>query len=212
MTDCTAVRHGALAAYMTSSCRCPAAREEYRLYRKRIRHGRHQPRILDGTGSARRLQSLARNGYCIADLADRLGYTRKTLREIRNGRQKAVTRATADAIATLFRRLDGTDGGSLYAKTCARRSGWVDAAAWDNINDPAEEPKLGDPDADLVDEVLVERVLEGQRAPLSPANQLLAVQVGSRRGLALNVIGARLHVSYTTAQALRDQLREQQAA
>jgi hypothetical protein len=205
-SGCPAPTHGTAPDYGNHGCRCADARESWRIYRKRLREGRHVPHLVDATGVTRRMRSLVASGYRQADLARDLGVSKNRANQLCWMHKATVTRTTDQAVRALFRRLDGTRGGSKYAATTAKRNGWVDAAAFDNIDDPAEQPKLGNPDADVVDEVLVCRVLDGERADLSPANRLHAVALGRQRGLPLSVIGARLHVSHTTARGIEQQL------
>jgi hypothetical protein len=201
-STCPGRQHGTRTAYHNHGCRCADAREAQRIALKRKREGRATSDLVPAIGTARRLQSLVASGYRQSALAPMLGVSGQRVNCLITPARHWVTRPIEAAVKALFRQIDGTDGGSQYARTTARRNGWVDAAAWDNIDDPDEEPKVDVPDVDVGDPVLVERVLEGQRINLSPANRRLAVTVGLERRIPLYEIGQRLHVSHTTVREL----------
>lgn len=205
-STCPADRHGTRTAYHNWGCQCADAREQERIALKRRREGRHDTGMVPAIGTARRLQSLVAAGHSQAELAKHLGVSDQRVHQLAVPIRNLIRRDTENRVRRLFLRLDGKAGGSRYARTTARRHGWVDAAAWDDLDDPDERPKLGDPDADVIDEVLVERVLGGQRADLGPANRLHAVATGRCRGMPLSTIGVRLRVSHTTVRLLDQQL------
>jgi hypothetical protein len=61
--DCPAPYHGTMSAYSSVGCRCPHAREAWRLYRKRLRERRQPPGRVSGLGAWRRSRALARMGW-----------------------------------------------------------------------------------------------------------------------------------------------------
>jgi len=209
---CTATQHGDLLAYNRRGCRCPSAREEYRIYRKRLREGRAVPAFIDGTGTARRLQSLVASGHRQADLAKRLGFSGQFLAHLIHLQKPRVTRVTESRIKELFRELDGTDGGSRYARGVARRNNWVDAAAWDDIDDPAERPKLGRKAFKGIDErdveVKVRRAIEGSPQELTPREKRLAVEILTRRRKSQKEIAEVLSISERRVCGHRARARE----
>jgi hypothetical protein len=139
-TNCTATRHGNDSAYR-QGCRCDDAREDKRIYRKRLREGRHKPKVVNGAGTARRLQALGALGWPSAVLGARLGVTDMAVRHYRQGRQ--VTRRTADQVARLYEQLSGTGGPSAYTRSRARSYGWVPPLLWEEIDmdDPNAQPE-----------------------------------------------------------------------
>lgn len=173
---CDAKRHGDESAYTWARCRCPDAREAWRLYTKRIREGRHAPRWVDATGTARRIQALVVDGYDFTHLGEMAGRGRGWVRNLVFVRSPRVHVDTAATVKELFDRLANQPGPSKRARTLAARYGWVPALAWDDIDDPGEHPDCGEPAgaADDVDIVAVWQVLDGH-APIStlrtPAEQ-----------------------------------------
>src|SRR5690349_8687682 len=96
--DCTADIHGTQYAYSHRGCRCPHARNDDRIYRKRLREGRHTAAYVDATGTARRLQGLNAQGHRLADLAKEpeLNCTKSTLWKWANMTAPLVHRETAN--------------------------------------------------------------------------------------------------------------------
>ena len=108
--------------------------------------------VIDALGTRRRLQALVAIGWPIAQLAGHLGvdlrnFNRMIYRGPRTtaGTARAVVEffdANWDHVPPEFRAQVVS-----RAKNLAKRNGWVPAAAWDDIDDPTEQPK-----ADLEDE------------------------------------------------------------
>lgn len=141
---CVARRHGDMSAYSCYMCRCPDAREAWRLYRKRLREGRVQPAHVDSTGTARRLQALAAIGWSLDALTPHLGCSVGALQSRRMARWPTVTRASAERVARVYDELSMTAGPSSRTRDVAARNGWVPPLAWDDdIDDPAATPNLG---------------------------------------------------------------------
>lgn len=145
MPACRAARHSDALAYMVDRCRCPDAREGWRLYRKRLREGRHRPAYVPVTGSARRLRALAHLQWAPETLAPPLGLATREVLAIRAGRWSTVRRSTADRIDLLYRRLILLPPGpSTRAAGHAERADWAPPWAWDghlfNLDDPRADP------------------------------------------------------------------------
>lgn len=99
---------------------------------------------VDATGSRRRLQALAVNGYSTRDLAARLGHRQaKTVQDIGSGKTPTVRYRTMDAIRDLYEELWDRPGGNARSASIAKARGWLPALAWDDdtIDDPAHEPE-----------------------------------------------------------------------
>lgn len=118
--------------------------------------------LVDAAGTHRRIQSMAVRGHSLAAQSRTLGrekhYTSNLLR------QPEVTARTARDICDLFDKLDRTPAigpGADRARRYATKRGWHPAAAWDDIDNPDEQPNVGAPEDDAVDEVLVRQVLRG---------------------------------------------------
>lgn len=99
---------------------------------------------VDATGSRRRLQALALNGYSTRDLAARLGHKHAaTVQDIASGKTPTVRFRTMDAIRELYEELWDRPGGNARSASIAKGRGWLPALAWDDdlIDDPGYEPQ-----------------------------------------------------------------------
>lgn len=145
---CSAARHGDALAYQVDRCRCPHAREDYRIYRKRLREGRWAPVNIDATGTSRRLRALGAIGWPAEALGDHLGASKEAVQRWRAARTPRVHRDTAAAVAALYDRLSATPGPSAYTRQRAASFGWAPPLLWDDldIDDPTAHPA---PDRDL---------------------------------------------------------------
>lgn len=164
-TGCTADRHGDYVSFSKYGCRCADGREEYRLYRKRGREGRREPRRIPATGTTRRVQALIAMGHSQETLAYHLGWTRKQVNDHAYGRRQSVFTSTAKQIADLYTALANEPGTSKYARTVARRNGWLTCAAWEDIDTDTEPIQAGPSRIDSrndVDPVKVDRACRGQ--------------------------------------------------
>ena len=97
----------------------------------------------DATGSARRLQALAVNGWSSRNLAARLGHKNPdTLQNIASGQTPTIRLRTKDAIKDLYDTLWDQPGPSVRAANIAKGRGWLPALAWDDdlIDAPDHEP------------------------------------------------------------------------
>jgi hypothetical protein len=197
--DCPAARHGDETAYSAYRCRCPAAREAWRIYRKRGREGRRQLGTVEATGTVRRLRGLAALGWPQAELAARLGMTPSSLGQlgIRRGR---VSRTTAAKVTALYDELSMIPGHSKRAADRAARHGWPPPLAWleGTIDDPRARPASA---ADrhrgaYVDQVAVQRLRDGDPpARVTRAEYRHAVVEMTGAGETVELIADRLHTS-----------------
>ncbi|MFJ8687390.1 hypothetical protein [Micromonospora wenchangensis] len=92
-------------------------------------------------GAARRLQGLMYQRYRAEDLAPLLGADAVTVRRWRCCYFPSITMRRHEQIAALANRLEGTRGPSRIAHKRAVANGWVALAAWDDIDNPDEQPK-----------------------------------------------------------------------
>jgi lambda repressor-like predicted transcriptional regulator len=199
---CAAERHGSTSAYDWWGCRCPEAREAWRIYRKRLRSNRQPPANMPALGTARRLQALVALGHGWTDLAPQLGISIARVRQIATNPAGMVHRGNAAKVAEVYERLSGTRGSTAYAFTVAARNGWVPPLAWDDIDNDGE-PGVVEPEADdFVDEVAVERALAGHDIELTDAELIAALQVGTARGASLTALAVRFGLSNKTAETM----------
>jgi hypothetical protein len=144
-SQCKGSRHGDYSAYRLG-CRCPDARNDDRIYRKRRREGRHPARMIDATGTARRLQALAAIGWSTTELGPHLDAHPNLVQRWRSG-NRPVNRANAIKVAALYRELQGTPGPSDVTRARAQSFGWVPPHLWEDvdIDDPNARPEEAAP-------------------------------------------------------------------
>lgn len=152
---------------------CRAATSRYNNLR---RMGRINPQV-SSVGTRRRLQALMAIGWDQHSLAVEVGVTNTRISNLVRGINPEVTSQTAARVARVYDRLsmsarDGTKA-ARYARTVARRQGWPPPLAWDDIDNDLEPP-AGD-GVDL-DEVVVDRILGGERLPATPAEKAEVVR------------------------------------
>ena len=99
---------------------------------------------VDATGSARRLQALAVNGWPTRNLAKQLGHKDPaTIQHIANGKTPTIRLRTKDDIRHLFDELWDQAGPSKRTADIAKARGWLPALAWDDdlIDRPEHQPE-----------------------------------------------------------------------
>lgn len=173
-------------------------------------------RVIDGTGTRRRLQALVTIGWSMSELARRLDVLPSNFGTLIHGR-KEVTVATATKARDLYDQLWDTPApqsgrhGSVpaRARAYATRMGWAAPLAWDDetIDDPKATP--------YVDEVSDARDrMSNKGAGRVNADSLHDCAIDW--GLTMQQAADRLHVSRGTVDVtirrlddpdLRDQLR-----
>lgn len=197
---CTARLHGHVSAYR-QGCRCEDAKKDKHRYDKHRRLGIAKPRLIDPTGTRRRLQALAAIGWRKADICARLGFHPRALDF--TVPVKTMPARKAARIAQLYDELSMIPGPSEETRRRAAAKGWSPPLAWDDIDDPASRP-AGAVLKRAVDEVAVERAvqghLDGQRLRRAEAHEAI------RRLRAMQVpaveIARRVGVSERTVQRL----------
>ncbi|MGA4726270.1 hypothetical protein ACPB67_02520 [Micromonospora taraxaci] len=206
--DCPVNRHHTYSAYR-HGCRSPQARDDFRLYYKRRREGRAEPRRIDGTGTRRRIQALWAIGHASTTIGhaagDMSGFNIQRL-----ATRRYVSRGSLNAIRLAYQRLSLQTGTSIVTRKRAAAAGYAPPLAWDDdtIDDPNAQPQLGDPDADVIDEVAVRRALEGERITLTTAERDHAVAAGLSRGMSTAELARRLRISGTRALELAARSRQ----
>lgn len=162
-------------------------------------------RRVSATGTARRLEALARLGWSLSTLATQLGVSVQAVGAWR--RREKVTAATAQRVADLYERLSMTPGPSAKAARAAQRAGYQPPLAWDDEDlDTAQgfdAYSLSAPADVELDEVLVERVAAGHPALACGAQRPQMAAELTRRGLSAAQIGRRLGVSTRTVERWR---------
>lgn len=212
---CAAKRHGDEVAYQGHGCRCADAREANRLYRKRLREHRSLPRLVDATGTRRRIQALMVLGWSLAVLTARLGLAKSNHSALKRIlEQQRVRRTTAERVAALYDELWGCSGPSDRAREAALVAGYCSALAWDDetIDDPAARPVLTGTrmlSHDDVDEVVVDRLAAGrflpEQATIAEREAVVAL-LAVREGATDKEIAVRTGISERTVLRIRGRL------
>ncbi len=171
--DCTSDRHGHYAAYR-HGCRCPHAREDDRIYAKRLREGRHTPKHIDGAGTRRRLRALAVLGWRWQDIGDRLGVSWQAAQALALRDHRRIHVNTAAAVKTVYRELCERPGPSRITARRAVAKSWRGPLAWADIDDPDAVPDDGGSNGPTVDDWAVTEALAGRMAPSRLADVDLA--------------------------------------
>ena len=99
---------------------------------------------IDATGSRRRLQALAVNGWSTRNLATQLGHNHATtVQDIASGKTPTIRLRSMDAIRDLYERLWDQPGPSQRTAAIAKAKGWLPALAWDDdlIDRPDHQPE-----------------------------------------------------------------------
>jgi hypothetical protein len=108
-----------------------------------VNHGPPTRGFIGTLGATRRLQALTAIGWTGDHITNRLGgaASRMTISGITRGGRGGIRPDIATAIDDVYRALHLTPGPSDFARRRAARHGWAAPAAWDDIDDPHEQPK-----------------------------------------------------------------------
>ncbi|MDT0270614.1 helix-turn-helix transcriptional regulator [Streptomyces sp. DSM 44915] len=149
-------------------------------------------RDIEDSGTRRRLQALVAIGYSLTRIADAAGLSRTALGHIANGDVAGVRPTTARAVAEVYRRWSGADGGSAWCRTYAAKQGWHGPAAWDDIDDPDAVPEADDtPPTRHRDRLAAERRAEIQHlARFGVPEGEIAARLGMRPAYVHDIIRA----------------------
>lgn len=201
---CTARRHGDYSAYC-QGCRCPDAREDWRIYSKRRRQGRATPRVVDGLGTQRRMRALVALGWRTADLGDQLGVTQRAAQRLCHAPR--VTLRTRGKVAALYDHLSMTPGPSQETARRAAANDWHPPLAWadEDLDNPSARPAPRTAPAKkrhAPDPVAVARALAGEQLPLWPADKVEVARRIVAAGGGANQVAQVLHMNGSYARRL----------
>lgn len=135
-------------------------------------------------GASRRLCALSAIGHSTRWMADQLGINQNNVREIMVD-CSFVMRETFERIEALYERYSMRPGTSIRSRQAAARNGWPPPLAWDDIDDPDEQPHLPGGEErshDDIDHAVVERLLAGERIPSTRAEKDEAMRRWRARG------------------------------
>lgn len=174
--------------------------------------------VIDGTGVRRRLQALVVQGWTHKAIADRLDRAPSQVNALLKGYRSRVTMGTFREVVELHREwwdqeppqvTDTQRRGVRRAKTLAAKYGYMPTAAWDDIDDAAEEPRVdAEPDPDYVDTVRVWNVIAGRTGPaeLSRAERREAAKMLLNAGYKPTTVGGRLNMSHHSVRRVLDEV------
>lgn len=100
--------------------------------------------LVDPTGTIRRLRALVAIGWHETALASILGMNVGNFWTLLHGRRIRVTKGTRDTVAAMFRDLWDKPQAGTYAdnaRRMAKHYRWAGPLAWDDIDDPSEQPE-----------------------------------------------------------------------
>jgi hypothetical protein len=142
-TDCPAGTHDTYSAYRRG-CRSGAAGWDKYLYAKRHKVGTAQPRLVSSVGIARRIQACHYTGYTGVEIGAELGVSRRRVNELQRMDRGQVRVSTiprmAPVLEALAMRPAPDEIRNKYMRTWARGQGFRPLLAWDDIDDPDEQP------------------------------------------------------------------------
>ena len=95
--------------------------------------------LVPALGAQRRTHALMALGYRHSDLTEAYGGAISSHLSI--GLHPVITARTWRAVDAAFRRLEATPGPSERARARAVKQGFAPPAAWDDVDDPNEQPK-----------------------------------------------------------------------
>ena len=194
---------------MCDPCRQAAA--TYERDRQKRRYLRHGALTTDPLGSQRRLRALAALGWSAHILAAEVGTSAAQLQAIRNGRRVYIRTDTADRIAELYDRLHMTPGPSESARRWARWQECIPPLAWDDIDDPDEDPRgnvIPLHRSHIPDEAAVERLCAGDGATAAHSVDIDAAITRLRaEGLTFAQVATRLRRSPAFVEKRSERMR-----
>ncbi len=178
---------------------------------------------VDATGTRRRIQALAANGWTPTQLAKHLhpdGRDRGCIRRLLT--QTTVTAATAAAISVIYEQLwdkppptrTATEQRAVTkTREDAAKRGWPPPMAWDNIDTDTQPPvalaqqattaRGGRAYRAAVDEVAITRATDGDHLPLTVEERDEVIRRLSAQGLSIRKIADRIHTSKRTVERRR---------
>lgn len=145
-------------------------------------------------GATRRLRALMRLGWRHEDLTEFIG---RASHHLASGRYPSMLADDWRLVDAVYDLLSLTTGGSTRSMIRARRQGYAPPLAWDDIDDPNEEPsgiRGESEDDELGAEEWIDRILAGERPPAhTPANRVRVEIVAAwpSTGLSLNELERR---------------------
>lgn len=138
------IKHGTISGYKYRACRCQLCRKASVRYEKGRRWLVHQGLMptVSALGFKRRVRALMAIGWTQKEIAAELGIAQGNL-ALKLRTNETVRRATHETAVEVYERLCMTVRTSVVAGRTARialKNGWPPPLAWDDIDDPNEQP------------------------------------------------------------------------
>lgn len=142
---------------------------------------------IDATRTRRQIQGLVAIGWTLTEQSSRVGWSVSNYQKLSTAR--LVVAGTARAVDDMHRELSGTPApdsvAARRARSTAARHGWAPPAAWDDetIDDPSMTPDRGGDGVEVVDEVAIRRVIDGEAryGDLRPVERQQLIRDHARR-------------------------------
>lgn len=138
---CAGTRHGDWQAYVGHQCRCKDARLSWGRYKLAVQNGTYVSKVVDATGTCRRIRGLVAMGHSLASQARHMGMSAHFMNYIL--RQKKVLKSTADRVKAMTRTLGEQPPPqgrwADQARATAVTRGWIHLWDWDEhaIDNPS---------------------------------------------------------------------------
>lgn len=146
-----------------------------------VDHGKPTGGQIGAVGARRRLQGLAVQGWDLGRLSPLTGVNESTLAAIRSGVTDRVNVRMHDAIIATTDEIGMRVGDSRQARQNADRKGWSGLLAWDDIDDMDELASNLRPESEI-DQVVVDRLMAGQRITSTRAEKVEAMKQWTEMG------------------------------
>lgn len=187
MTRTAPILHGTHSGYVRG-CRDECCARAHNRYMKLYRMGR-QPRLIDATGTRRRLQALMALGHTAATIDEAAGKGKNWSHML--ARKPRVRSSNAAVVAAIYERLCMVVPDHDHAprlRTLASQRGYLPPLAWDDIDDPNERPRPSRAvDFTIPDPVVVERILGGDfKVPATRPDRVEVVRRWAAAGRSLS--------------------------
>lgn len=203
-------QHGTRGAYNRDQCRCApcTAANAVTGRRQRLRAAQHAwnetSEWVPATGTRRRLQALAADGWSAAQLAALLDVSRGAVAQLRSTGRDRVLATTAAAVSHLYNECWWQTPPSPQhyqdrAAAAAERNGWAASWRWQglDLDDPSETPPPKD--EQLADQIAVDEARHGHDHGRLPRPERRAATAAlTAAGHSAEHIAELLHVSART--------------
>jgi len=152
-------------------------------------------RRVPALGSTRRVRALYAAGHQSIRIAELACLDKSVIKDLASAVPDVVQFATAEAVGRAYQALKDSTGPSTRNINRAKREGWRRPEEWhpDDLDAPDPEPE-----PELIDQIALQRVLNGKSAELTRAEQMEAARLMTERGDSAEQIGAQLGVSGRT--------------